>query len=495
MQSATELVTPTPFHSDSAGNLLSSRGGPLSSSTKASSDFSTVEYDPLNNSITTVLSLATDRSDSGNDLHRSSISDIEGVDTDLEQPEISPRDDQNHIHIPQLADTISDLAEKLFEISAKRSQARELRIALKYKREEEGIARAELRKKLNALSVRGAPEDLQAIIPLLERTQSCSDSYLVLENDYHHVEDQLGQDEYTLSKLEQKLSSTLKRLSTTIDPNYGGRLHSQRSSTSSTATSYVNYPPLLSEYLSRVGDVSILEERLSDLDQERFEIEEQERLRFGLNIPLGEESRQFLMNYDKRQSEIQADLDVAKEDVLRLRAKCKEEGILEGGLGDGQGGDQDVCFSPVELNLNQENRDPLRISEFEDNSPFFEPGNSQSVNTTEFVNKWILHRLRHSAMEILQLKSNPTLQELSQAGCDSLAISRLVLNMWFKDDAVAIPPPQTTSASEYHMLPNSGEVPNAKASKRRGWGSRFSEIGWRKRPSFNFTGNPRPKSS
>ena len=453
-----------------------------------------MDYD---NSITTILSLATDtRSNSEKDLQRSSISDIQGVDTDLEESERSPRDDHNHIYMSQLADTISDLAEKLLEISAKRSQARELRIALKYKREEEGIARAELLEKLNALSVKDVPEDPQSILPLLERAQASSDSYLVLENDYHLFEDQLGRDEYTLSKRAQKLSSTLKHLRTTIDSNDGGHLPSQRYSTSSTATSYVDYPPLLSEYLSRVGDVSILEERLSDLDRERFEIEEQERLRFGLNIPLGEESRQFLVDYDKRQSEIQAELDIAKEDVVRLREKCKEEGILGHSQGGGQGGDQDVCFSPVELkNMSQENMDPLRVSEFEDNSPFFEPNSSQSVNTTEFVNKWILHRLRHSAMEILQLKSNPTLQELSQEGRDSLTFSRLVLNMWFKDDAVAIPPPQTTSASEYHMLPNGSEIPNANTYKRRGWGSRFSEIGWRKRPSLSFIGNPRPKSS
>jgi hypothetical protein len=398
------------------------------------------------------------RTDMGNhseiDLQRL-ILDIEGVNTDFEESKISP------IHMSQLAKTISDLAEKLLEISAKRSQARELRVSLKHKREEEGIARAELRKKLNALSVKDVPEDPQSILPFLEQAQASSDSYLVLENDYHLFEDQLGRDEYTLSKLEQKLSSTLKRLSNTIDSNDGGYLpsqESQRSNTSSTATSYVDDPPLLSEYLSRVGDVSILEEQLLDLDRERFEIEEHERLRFGLNIPLGEESRQFLVDYDKRQSEIQAELDTAKEDIVHLRTKCKEEGILGHDQGGGQGGDQDVCFSLVELkNISQENKDLLWFSELEDNSPFFEPNSSQNVNTTEFINKWILHRLRHSRMEILQLKSNPTLQELSQGGWDlQEAFSRLVLNMWFKDDAVAIPPPQTTSASdsEYHVLQN-----------------------------------------
>lgn len=471
---ATELGTQTPF-----------------SSAKGGSDFSTVGYG-LNNS-TTVHSLAT--SDSEKYFNTLSTSDVEGMDTNLEEPAISPRDDQNRIQLSQLADTINNLAEKQLEISSKRLQARELRIALKYKREEEGIARAELQKKLYALSAKGVPEDLQAIIPLLERTQSCSDSYLVLENEYHHVEDQLGQDEYTLSKMEQKLSSALKRLSTTIDYNDGDNLHSQRSSTSSTAISYVDYPPLLSEYLSRVGDVNILEERLLDLDRELFDIKEQERLRFGLSIPLGEESRQFLLDYDERQSEIQADLDVAKEDVARLHAKCKEEGILGGGQGDGQGYDQDICFSVVELkNISEKDKDPLRVSEFEDNSPFFEPNNAQSVNTTEFVNKWILHRLRHSAMEVLQLKSDPTLQELSQAGSDSLAFSRLVLSMWYKDDAVATPPPQTTSASEHHMLSNGSEMPNAKTYKRRGWSSRFSEGGWWKRPSASLINNPRPKS-
>jgi len=148
------------------------------------------------------------------------------------------------------------------------------------------------------------PEDLQSIISLSERARSCSDSYLVLETGYHLVENQLGQDEYILSTEEQKLSSMLKYLSTTIDSNDG--LHSQLSSTSSTATSCVDDPPLLSEYLSRVGDVNMLEEQLLDLDREMLEIKEQQWLRCGLNIPLGEESRQFLLNNDERRLQIQA---------------------------------------------------------------------------------------------------------------------------------------------------------------------------------------------
>jgi hypothetical protein len=338
----------------------------------------------LNNStITTILSLATD------------------IRSDSKGFEISPGDNHERIHMSQLANNINLLAKDLLDISTQRLQVQGLRTDLKNKREEEGIERAKLQKKLNALLVKDKPEDLQSILLLLERTEALSDSYLDLEDKYHLVEGQLGQDEYTLSNLEQKLSSTLKCFSTTIDSN--GYLPSQRYSTSSTATSYVDDPPLLSEYLSRVGDVNILEERLSDLDWERFEIEEQERLRSSVNISLGEESRQFLMNYDKWQSEIQAELDTAKGDVVLLRARCKEEGIL----GHGQGGDQDVCFSSIELENN-------------------------------------------------------------------------------KDDTVAILPPQTTRSEYYNKIPD---------AKRGGWGSRFSEIGIRKRPSFGSIGNPRPKSS
>jgi hypothetical protein len=117
----------------------------------------------------------------------------------------------------------------------------------------------------------------------------------------------------------------------------------------------------------------MLEERLLDLDREMFEIKEQQRLRCGLNIPLGEESRQFLLNYDERRLQIQANLDVATEDTTYAQNARRKPflGVVRGKI------KLVICFSLVELK---------NISE-KDNSPFFEPNNAQSVNPTDFVNK------------------------------------------------------------------------------------------------------------
>ncbi|KAN0078864.1 hypothetical protein V8E54_005377 [Elaphomyces granulatus] len=128
----------------------------------------------------------------------------------------------------------------------------------------------------------------------------------------------------------------------------------------------------------------MLEERLLDLDREMFEIKEQQRLRCGLNIPLGEESRQFLLNYDERRLQIQANLDVATEDTTYAQNARRKPflGVVRGKI------KLVIYFSLVELrNISEKDKDPLRVSEFEDNSPFFEPNNVQSVNPTDFVNK------------------------------------------------------------------------------------------------------------
>jgi hypothetical protein len=283
-------------------------------------------------------------------------------------------------------------------------------MALRYKRDDEGDMRAELLKSLNIFSIQGALDDRQSIFNIIERIQALMDLYLTLETEYHQFEDQLDHDEFELSKTEQKLSSLLNSFVTSEGHTSERVLGLQEfKALSSTVSDETYYPLLISEYLSRVGDTQILKERLAELDLERSRIAEEQRLRSQFGIALDEESYAFLSTYDNSKSETEAELAETERDVACLYAKCQEEGLL---------GSDDainhVTKSPTldldDLAFSLQNSDPLRASELDNRSPFFEQNISKEIDTTRFINKWILHGLRQSAMEVkLLILSNKLL--------------------------------------------------------------------------------------
>lgn len=98
-------------------------------------------------------------------------------------PESGPKSPQD----TKLRKTISDVVSKQADVFAKRSQARELRLALRYKRDEEASIRAEPLKKINAFHAQSAVENIQSLSSEVEKIQSATDSYLSLENKYQQT--------------------------------------------------------------------------------------------------------------------------------------------------------------------------------------------------------------------------------------------------------------------------------------------------------------------
>lgn len=240
------------------------------------------------------------------------------------------------------------------------------------------------------------------------------------------MEDQLEQDEYALSKMERKLSGLLRRLlPTNGQGNYSDSEDGDSEDATSTISDNVHFHPLNSEYLLRVGDVDILRERLSDLDCEQFAIAEKGKLRMRLNIPFDAESQEFLSTYEDRKTQIQEELNDALQDVYRLKEICQDQDILKNTYDNGK----DIKDCDIDFENTMPHNDPLRVSEFEDASPFFEQDMSRSLNRTNFINKWILHKLRHSSIEMLYLKSTAEVQTLLDMGWDETDISRLSLQV------------------------------------------------------------------
>ena len=318
------------------------------------------------------------------------------------------------------------------DVSAKRYRIREMRHMLRQKRDEEDDVRLAVRSKLNLITAENVHEDLASINQTINALHAVTASYFILENEYHRQEDELAQQEYDYNKCLEKLQTVFKNQSASLT-----QLHDLGSDTDSSSADYTSdhgdqISPAVAEYLSMIGEARILVERLSELETEYLILVNQRELRDRVGIPLDSGSINFLLRYQEEKTKIESELDLARSRLAshpehvnhfaRIAAAEDEE-------------DEMIQHFLPEESAGQRNGDPLRSSEFEDRSPFFEPARPLPVNKATFVNRWLLHRLRHSKVEILRFKSSPELVDLGKRGWESDNISKMAMMLWFQDDA------------------------------------------------------------
>ncbi|OJJ47280.1 hypothetical protein ASPZODRAFT_142024 [Penicilliopsis zonata CBS 506.65] len=346
----------------------------------------------------------------------------------------------------KLLNAIGQLVDKQSDVSVKRLQVRELRLGLRYKRYEEAGARGALTKKISALSAQRHSTDIQSLHSDFEKLEAVTNAYLELERNYHQAEEELETEEWALMKLNQKVSHLASRVLPAVDQADGlEREDLDSEDSASTISAPLEEPPSLHDYLSRMGDAQIQKERIADLDSEYYEITERQSARDNVDVPINDESLEFLRLYGEKKRLLQEELKEISIDMARLRAICEEEGLL-----DEQPREEEVIAAVHDLQLEEfaysyQPSEPLHISELEDPAPFFQPGMSKKVNTAEFISKWILHQLRHSRVEIFRLQTMTDLCKLKEDGWDPLEISDLVLAYWDHDDTKMRTPPRTAT--------------------------------------------------
>jgi hypothetical protein len=316
------------------------------------------------------------------------------------------------------------------DVSAKRYRIREMRHMLRQKRCEEDDVRTALRRNLNLLTADNVQDNLAAINHTIDKLQGVTASYFILENEYQRQENELA-------KLEHDYNSRLERLQTIFKQSNSlaefQAIHSETDTTSSDYSSeYADeVSSQMAEYLSMVEETRILFERLSDIETEYLMLVDQCNLRERAGIPLESGARNSLLRYPEEKSKIESELELARHKLeshpehgnyfaRRAEEEYSEEEVLQ-------------RFLPEEPD-NPLYADPLRSSEVDDPSPFFASPHSQPVNKGTFVNRWLLHRLRHSRVEIMRFKSAPELVDLDSKGWGSDNISRMAMKLWFQDD-------------------------------------------------------------
>ncbi|KAE8390054.1 hypothetical protein BDV23DRAFT_193965 [Aspergillus alliaceus] len=336
-------------------------------------------------------------------------------------------------HIAKLLSTNSRILSLQEKVSLKRSEVQELRTALRFKREEEAEIRAQFIRHLTV--AQEAQTTDQILLENNEALLSATGEYSDMEAEYNRKESQLERDEYTLIKAMEDFARLSPNHSLPTPEETPLEDQDRSSDVSSTTSSGPEDPPDVVEYVSRVADVRIIQEGLIHLDEEWLFIRGKQAERESLGISMDDESLQFLQTYEEERREICDELFNAQRDIDQLRAVC----LTNGHLTDEYIRGRDLVYEINPATLANHPVDLLKVSPEEDASPFHPV--EEPVSQNQFVNKWLLHRLRQSSVEISHLKSLPEIKSLFDQGFDDKKVSQMSLEEWFEDDASKSPPP------------------------------------------------------
>ncbi|KAF3389095.1 hypothetical protein F1880_004023 [Penicillium rolfsii] len=332
----------------------------------------------------------------------------------------------------RLAQLLEEVCHLQQEVRGKRSRARDLRRALRKKREEEEYLRLVLREKLRWISSEAVWEQTTAVNKAIDDLKATTELYCMLENDYHRIEDDLDQRETILDERTGRLNELLRRQAASgtrptelivSDLDFSARPPSASDADADRLASNA------AAYLTLVGEVRVLRERLHELESEYKNLVDQESTRQRIGLSLGPEALAFLANYDNLKKKTQTGLDFA---IHRLIAHPDHKHHPEAVVLEEQWEQVIQEFQPGSPD-NQVPRDLLQMTEFEDRSPFFEDRRPVPLNKFTFVNRWLLHQLRHSSFQVLQYKSNPEFVRLVDEGWDGDSISQMALMLWYRD--------------------------------------------------------------
>lgn len=312
--------------------------------------------------------------------------------------------------------------------------------------------------------------------------QATRDECGPLQYDYNLLEDRLDEEEFELAKVEGRLYHTKAHnfsFSKLDFPVLEPSPSASRESLLGLSSDLEEYHPLYANYLSRLGDLDLAREQYQNMIQERESILSSQESRAFLGMDTSEEDHEFLSRFPELETSMKDEIAEIERDVERCRAKCVENGVDTSEDHDrdphvinqeGQNilaADDDIILQeshPDEFNRQISMYSKLLPESVEDKSKLntlitdFIEGNK-----SDRINRWILHQLRISPLEV-ELLVRVSLQVLSLL--ELYEWPKRVLFWWHRDGA-NIPP------EEFERAPTATSMNNSLAVSRE-----------RHRPSF-----------
>jgi len=300
---------------------------------------------------------------------------------------------------------------------------------------------------LRILAAKPANAELAALLRQNEGTQHHREEVQLQESEYNVMEDELVHLEWEMKEEETKFYDQLENAGDPValdDLGYSDRDVVYVSSIGSTASTSSNLSPLKRRWLSRVGDRNMLLEQLQELRGDRAYWVEEEKKRKRLGLDLDDEGHDFLTAFDSQHASLKDDLVQVEADLARLEESLSEsaDALYSSTQFDQEGDilDQRSIMSSLSIvsagDSDPASNDPLFLRE-EKSHPIFSnataDSNQGSISTVSYINEWLLHILRRSAVEVRRYKTTEKIRALQ---LDRDELTRLVLEWWSKDETV-----------------------------------------------------------
>ncbi|KAH8591811.1 hypothetical protein B0O99DRAFT_744249 [Bisporella sp. PMI_857] len=290
-------------------------------------------------------------------------------------------------------------------------------------------------------------------IGLLEDCQKARDDYGPLEDDCNQLEDELSRNEYELTKCEESFFQ--KR----IQPGFSiinTQQSSVRPSSSDTSLSDVsdstyNYHPLVSTYLSKLGDIDILQERLAEKIEERLILEDGKESKQLVGLDLGVDDQAWLNDSEFNETKLRKQIAETEKEADILKEECIMKGLMDADGNPTSFQTQEKYALPQDLDAGSEASDyvkyPLLLSKpgqpdisFHELAP-----SSQDITSSagDHINHWLLHKLRLSPLDVNLLAS---ISDKLLSYITGEEWQTCVLKLWYQDDTRKL-------ASKYRIIP------------------------------------------
>jgi hypothetical protein len=201
------------------------------------------------------------------------------------------------------------------------------------------------------------------------------------------------------------------------------------------------YHPKVAEYLSKLGDLDLLQERLDEFldEKESLEVEKASRLRFGLG--LDPEDQDWLDNSHTVEDDINDKINLLQKDLESKKQECLTLGLVdeEGEPTNFQRREQ-LSFRGEVDPQNQKSEYvkypllllPRRGAKHEEAVEFEPKPDEKSDNTTSRINEWMLEKLRMSVLDVNLLAR--TFEAWVGGINDEWQVS--VLKLWYRDGTI-----------------------------------------------------------
>ena len=332
-----------------------------------------------------------------------------------------------------------------------RSQVQEIRNNLRQKQYIKSAADDMLVKRINVLTHIGhaLSRKQKTLEQLQEECQNARDAYGPLEDECNRLEDQLSRQEFKLTQLEKDFyGPSAEPPVLRMEQPQGSHEPEIRYAGTSSITSQEDeiedsdYHPLVTKYLSKLGDLDLHRERLDEIVDEKVQLEEERdsRLRFGLMLDPDDQT--WLDNSHKELHELSEKIRLLEKELEDMKQDCISKGLVDeyGEPTSFQWQEQGSFNGEEDMNPQDEKSEYVKypallphpgILKHEDCGNYEPKPDERSDTTTTRINKWMLEKLRCSPLDVNLLAR--TFEGVSGQTHIYEGWQFAVLDFWYRD--------------------------------------------------------------